>query len=392
MMAFDFVNLTRIIFGEGKLDTVGAVLKSYGFKRVLLVYGGGSIKKNGAYDRLVKSLNEEGILFEELSGIKANPDLSFVVEGLEKLRKTPVDCILAVGGGSVIDVSKSLAVNFYHEGDPYAFNAHTETPKKALPVGVVLTLASAGSESSDSCVISDYKTNRKSGFNSPLNRPLFAIEEPSLTLSAPLFQKTCGIVDMMMHTIERYFYPTGSFTLTDRWALDLIREVRDNALRLMGKPTDPKTHGNLMLLSSLAHDGLTSLGKSGAFSVHPLEHALSAYRPEIAHGAGIAVCFLGWAKYVYTKDLLKFATLARSIFDIKEESDQKASIMGIEAMACFYQTLHMPTTFEELGLGEEDIPALANIATGNGTRVIGRCPQSLDIEDVKAIYRLCLQK
>ena len=390
MMDFDFVNPTRIVFGEGKEKEIGSFLSEYGFRKALLVYGGGSIKKNGLYDVVIKSLQESGVSFFELSGIKANPDVSFVKDGLSLLKKNPVDCVLAIGGGSVIDVAKSIAASYFYDGDPLDFNRHLLLPKKALPIAVILTIASAGSESSDSCVISSYETKFKGGFNSPLVRPILALEDPLLLKTVPFRQRNAGIVDMMMHSMERYFAKSEPFQLADDWALSLIKNVKTIAKSLLINPNDIDALSSLMLDSSLAHDGLTGLGKKQCFVVHPLEHALSGYEPNIIHGEGIAVCYLGWAKYIYQEDLPKFSRFARFVFDINEIHDAKAAIMGIEAMESFYKELHVPTSLRDLGLSSKDIPSLANIATGNGTRVIGCCPRSLTKEDIEAIYRLCL--
>ena len=390
MMDFDFINPTRIVFGEGKEKEVGSLLSNYGYKRALLVYGGGSIKRSGLYDVIVESLKEAKIAFLELSGIKANPDVSFVKEGLSIVRKNPVDVILAIGGGSVIDVAKSVAVSYFYKGDPLDFNRHRLAPSRALPIAVILTIASAGSESSDSCVISSYEEDFKGGFNSPLVRPFLAIEDPVLLKTVPLRQRNAGIVDMMMHSMERFFAKSNPFQLADDWSLSLIKNVKNAAKTLLNDQNNMDALAALMLDSSLAHDGLTSLGKKTCFVVHPLEHALSGYNPHIIHGEGIAVCYLGWSRYVYKQDLAKFSRLARFVFDIKENNDEKAAIMGIEAMEAFYKELQVPCSLKELGLFSKDIPSLTNLATGNGTRVIGCYPQSLNKEDVEKIYNLCL--
>jgi len=390
MMNFDFSLQTRLIFGKGRVNEIGKTLSEYRFKKILFVYGRSSIKRSGLYELIVRCLNEEKIIFHELSGIAANPDVSFVKEGLKIIKKDPVDCILAVGGGSVIDVAKSLAVSYFYNGDPFDFNSHKAAPAKALPVAAILTIASAGSEMSDSCVINNYETKEKSGFNSSLVRPLFAIEDPALLLSVPSKQRNAGIVDMMMHSMERYFAQSAPYQLADSWALGIVKNIKEVALALIDNPNDEGAIEALMLDSSLAHSGLTSIGKKSRFAVHPLEHAMSALKPEITHGEGIAVAYLGWAKYIYREDLPKFARFSRYIFDVFEESDEKAAIMGIASMGRFYRELGVPTSLSRLGLHQEDIPRLAAIATGNGTRVIGCCPRSLNKEDVEAVYRLCL--
>lgn len=392
MNDFEFYSPTRLFFGENSEMRVGEILTAYGFKKVLLVYGTGSIKRSGLYDAVVSQLRKAGIDSCEMGGITPNPTVDFVIEGLRILSEFKAECILAVGGGSVIDVAKSIAVSYFYSGDPFDFNAHKAEPKRALPVGVIVTIASAGSEASDSCVLTDAATHVKSGFNHPLNRPLFAIESPALTFDVPPFQTACGIVDMMMHSLERYFgAESDDNQLADAWALELCKNVIFAGKKAMKAPRDYDARAQLLLASTLSHNGYTALGKERpSFVVHPLEHALSGYNQSIAHGAGIAVCYLGWARYVYKKAISKFARVARVLFNIDEQDDAKAAIMGIEAMRDFYTSLGMPTSLRSVGLAETDLPALVALASGNGTRVIGRCPQSLSQEDIVAVYRLCL--
>jgi alcohol dehydrogenase YqhD (iron-dependent ADH family) len=390
MIDFDFVNPTRIIFGHNSEDKIGDVLKGYGFSKVLLVYGGGSIKKSGLYDHVVSKLQEAGISFCELGGVMPNPDRLFVIKGRDLAKKNGVNAILAIGGGSVIDIAKSIGVSFYYEGDPFDFNLRKATPDKTLPVGVILTIASAGSESSDSCVISDYETKIKQGFNNNIVRPLFAIEDPELTYSVSAYQTAVGVTDIMMHSLERYFGPSDGNQLADEWALDLCRNVMDSGIKSLQNPFDFDARAAMMLDSSLSHDGLTAIGKKTTFVVHPLEHALSGLLPSVTHGAGIAVCYLGWSRYVYKIDPTKFAKLGRRLFNIYEPDDLKAAIMGINAMRDFYISIGMPTSLKEVGIQESNLPELARLASGNGTHVIGCCPQSLNERDIEAVYRLCL--
>jgi alcohol dehydrogenase YqhD (iron-dependent ADH family) len=388
MIDFDFINPTRLIFGHKAEDKVADVLKGYGFSNILLVYGGGSIKRSGLYDKVVSLLDNFGIKHHELSGVTPNPEKSFVLAGLAIAKKEKVDCLLAIGGGSVLDVAKSIAVGYYYDGDPFDFNFGKAKPSKALPVGSILTIASAGSESSDSCVISDPATKIKRGFNNPINRPLFAIEDPELTYTVSPYQTAVGVTDIMMHSLERYFNASDHYQLADDWALSLCKNVMIAGKKALADPNDYDARAALMLDSSLSHDGLTGIGKKTPFVVHPLEHGLSGYKSDVAHGAGIAICYLGWAKYVYKKDPSKFARLARVLFDVKVEDDEKAAIMGINAMSDFYRSIGMPTTLKEVGIVEKDIPLLASLVSGNGTHVIGCCPQSLENKDIEALYRL----
>lgn len=392
MIGFDYVNRTRIIFGKEKENEVGNILSSYGFKRVLVTYGGGSVKKSGLLQKVLESLDEKDIFHVEFGGILPNPIREYSKKGVEIARLNKVDCILAIGGGSVIDVSKSIAASFDYDGDPFDFNLKKVAPSSALPIGVVLTIAAAGSESSTSCVIQDEKTGVKQGFNSDLVRPLFAIENPELTFGVSAYQTACGITDIMMHSLERYFNESGPFELSDEWALALVKNVMAAGITALKNPCDYDARAALMLDSSLSHDGLTSLGKKSVFVVHPLEHAISGYKKEVAHGAGIAVCYLGWAKYWVNKKPEKFAHLAERLFNIHGESTLETAIMGVASFEKFYKSIGMPTSLNELGLSEADIPSLVKIATGNGTRVVGLCPEPLNEKAVDEIYRNCLIK
>ena len=227
MIDFDFVAPTRIVFGKKSEERLGGLLREYGFKRVFLIYGGGSIKRSGLYDKVVSEMSQNGVSFEELSGIRANPTLQSVKDGIEKARKFKPDLLLAVGGGSVIDAAKSIGVGYFYDGDPFDFNLKKAAPEKTLPVGVILTIASAGSEMSNSCVISNDSTSVKQGFNSDLIRPLFAIENPELTYTVSPYQTAAGFSDIMMHSLERFFGESDSLQLSDDWALDLVANVME---------------------------------------------------------------------------------------------------------------------------------------------------------------------
>lgn len=390
MIDFDFRCPTRIVFGRKSEDKIAELLLGYGFHSVLIVYGTGSIKAGGLYSNVISRLDRTGIKHCELSGITPNPDRHFAKMGVEIARKNHVDCLLAIGGGSVIDVAKSIGVGFYYDGDPFEFNLHHVRPTRTLPVGSILTIASAGSESSNSCVISDNANNIKSGFNEDLIRPLFAIEDPELTYSVNTYQTAAGVADIMMHSLERFFNESGPYQLSDDWALDLCKKVMTAGRAALKDRYDYDARASLMICSSLSHDGLTSIGKKSSFVVHPLEHALSGYFPRITHGVGVAVCYLGWARFFAAKYPAKFATLARKLFDISGEDDAKAAIMGIAAMKDFYVSIGLPTSLEELGVEESDLPTLASLATGNGTRVVGCCPEPLDEQAVEAVYASCL--
>lgn len=386
MIDFDFVAPTRVVFGHSAEDRLSELLSEYDVHSVLLVYGGGSIKKSGLYDRVIKQLNLAKATFYEIGGIRANPTKESVFAGIKILKEHPCDLILAVGGGSVIDAAKSMGVGYYYDGDPFDFNLKKAKPNKTIPVGVILTIASAGSEMSNSCVISDDSTGIKLGFNNDLIRPLFALENPELTFTVSSYQTAVGFSDIMMHSLERYFGESDSLQLADEWALDLIRNTMEAGKRVLDKPDDYEARAALMLNSSLSHNGYTGIGKYSPFVVHPLEHALSGYRPDIPHGEGVALLYPAWASYVCEKAPAKFAYLTRRIFNLEAKTELETAIMGVAAMKDFFHSVGMPTSFQEVGITKNDIPSLVRLASGNGTRVIGLYPQSLDEQDIENIY------
>ena len=392
MKGFDLINPTRILFGKGKEREVGSVFAGYGIHKVLIVYGSSRIENSGLLEEITDSLKFSGVDYVCLSGIRPNPTTEKVYEGVALARQNQVEGILAIGGGSPIDTAKSIAVGFYYDGDPFDFNLKKAIPSKALPVGVILTHASAGSESSDSAVIQDDKTGVKSGFNNDINRPLFAIENPELTFGVSAYQTACGVVDSMMHSLERYFNPSEDYQVADDFALAVVKRLLEAGKKAIENPEDYEARGAVMLLSSLSHDGITGIGKKYAFVVHPLEHALSGYAPHITHGAGIALLYPAWARHVVGRDTAKFARLAEYVFNISEQNETKRAIMGIAATESFFASLGMPSSLEDVGLSEKDIPALVKLATGNGTRRIGLAHQSLTEKDVEAIYSSLLRR
>lgn len=395
MNTFEFTLPTKVYFGPGRIDDIGDILNSYGYKTIFLVTGSKSLKKSGAFDRLVGSLTKHNITYILYEGVKPNPDISYVKEGLEKLKTLEkiggkhVDILLACGGGSVMDVAKSIAVNYFYDGDPLDFSKHLAVPTKALPVACIPTIFGSGSEGSDSCVLSSYEDDFKQGFNSPLVRPKFCILDPELTATVPERQLAAGIIDMMMHSMERYF--TGNeFALSDAFAFSVIKNAMNNGLRLFKDKEDKEARASLMADSFFSHNGLTSFGKKFSFIIHPLEHALSALKPEITHGLGVGVVFLGWAKYVYLSQLDKFSTFSHEVFNLTIEDKMESSIMGIKAWENFLKELQAPTSLRELGITGDDINEIVRIATEDGTHVIGQGSLSLKASDVQAIYRLVL--
>lgn len=386
MIDFDFVSPTKIFFGRGKEAKAGEILRSYGAKNVLIVYGSDRVRTSGLLGKVEASILSNGIGYRELNGIRPNPTSDKVREGVALARKEEVDYVLAIGGGSVIDTAKAVSAGFFYDGDPFDFNLKKAIPQKALPIGVVLTISSAGSEASNSCVIQDDSLSIKQGFNSDLVRPQFAIENPELTFSVPPYQTFAGISDIMMHSLERYFDPGDDDELADDWALDLVKSCVKMAKRLQADPSDYQARARIMLNSTLSHNGLTGLGKKFFFVVHPLEHALSGYAPKVTHGAGVALIFPAWAKYTIKQNEAKLAKMGRVVFDINADNDAEAAIISVESIREFFLSIGMPGSLNELGLTKKDIESLANLASGNGTRVIGCYPQSLGKQDIEAIF------
>lgn len=390
MVDFDFVSPTKLFFGRGKEKDVGAIIKSYGYKKVLLHYGSGSIKTSGLYDIVVKSLNDNGISFVEFGGVRVNPTHSMVRAGVYLARQEKVELVLAVGGGSVIDSAKSIASGYYYDGDPFDFNLHIARPKKALPVGVILTIAAAGSELSASCVISNDETKVKSGFNDDLNRPLFAICNPELTYSVDKYQTGCGIVDIISHSFERYFSPSPRKELGDEFALGVIRHVIEVGKKAIDDPKNYDARASLMLASSFSHNGITGLGKKTSMPIHYIAHALSGYNPNIAHGAALSVLMPAWMAYVKDADLDKFAEFGREVFKIHFVDKQESANIGIRELRNFIKEIQMPLTLTQLGITKEDIPHLVEMVTEKGTRAVGHSVRLLNGKDIEALLLSCL--
>lgn len=390
MMDFDFISPTKIYFGTNKEELIGQICAERGYKRVYIVIGQGSVKRSGLLDTVLKSLDENDIKYQILEGVRPNPTIDLCHKGIEEARVFAPNLILAIGGGSVVDTAKNIAVGYFYVGDSFDFNLHKVKPKKALPIGVILTIAAAGSELSTSCVIQDDKTQIKQGFNDDIVRPVFAIENPKLTYSVSKVQTAYGVVDIMMHTLERYFNASSDNEPADGFAEALLRSVVKAAKTVVNNPTDYDARAVLMLMSSLSHNGLTSIGKNGGFFVHPIEHALSGVYPHVAHAAGLAVLFPAWAKYYLNLDVDKFDSLARNVFNLQNKNKVENAKAGINEIEKLFAILGMPKTFKDLGIDNPDIEKMVNIITDNGDRVIKHPKKDLDKEVLTAILKSCL--
>lgn len=377
---------TKLYIGSEE-ERVGEIIKEMGYKNILFVYGKSSIKKSGLYDKVVKSLNDSNINFIEASGVEANPKVEFVREVLAK--NYEIDFILAVGGGSVIDTAKSIAVSYKTGLDPWDFNSKKETPKSALPIGVILTIAAAGSEMSNSCVISNLSIPAKNGFNSDFVRPKFAIMNPINTYTLPKYQTACGIVDIMMHTLERFITPYES-DLADNFCIALLKTVYKFGPIAYNDPENYQARREIMLASSFSHNGLMELARPMCFRAHQFEHVLSAVHDNIAHGAGLSVVWIAYAKYIYKNEIVfeRFLRLAYEVFGIEKTLDKVADCYnGILKLEEFFKSLGMPTRMKDLGVDISELEDLSLKVSWNKTRVIEDVIP-LTYKEMREIYEL----
>ncbi len=366
MENFVFQNETRIVFGKGTERQTGSETRKIG-RRVLLHYGQGSIKRTGLYDRVVSSLKDSGIEFIELSGVVPNPRLSLVKEGIELCRKHEIEAILAVGGGSVIDSAKAIAAGVHYEGDVWDFYEGKATPSSALPVGVVLTIPAAGSESSVGSVITKEEGLLKRALNTPVIRPKFAILNPELTYTLPPYQTACGIADMMAHIMERYFTNTRNVELTDRLCEATLRTIINNSAKVFNDPEDYNARAELMWASTIAHNGLLNTGRVGDWASHQIEHELSGIY-DIAHGAGLAIVFPAWMNYVMQHDVERFAQFASRVWgkEINPFDMEDTARQGIESLKNFFSSIGLPVRLSEAGIPDDRIDEMAEKATLDG--------------------------
>lgn len=360
MNNFTFYSPTLFAFGDGEEKNTGALVRRFGGTKALLVYGGGSVKRNGAYDAVTASLAGAGISYAELSGIQANPRSGKVYEGIELARKEHVDFLLALGGGSVIDTAKAIGFGVGYDGDFWDFFTGKAKIESTLPVGVVLTISAAGSEGSDSCVITHENGNLKWGCpKTDAIRPKFAVLDPRLTCSLPAYQTACGAVDMMAHICERYFSNTPDVALTDRLCEALLKTIVDAAPKALADPNDYAARADLMWAGMLAHNNSCGVGRDQDWASHQIEHELSAFY-DCAHGAGLAVVMPAWMEYVLPHDPMRFARFAVNVLGCEMDfaRPENTAREGIARLRAFFHSLGMPTTFAEIGARAEDIPAM----------------------------------
>lgn len=392
MFNFNYYAPTKVVFGKGTEEKVGELVEAAHCRKVLLHYGSGSVLRSGLLGRIKSSLEEKGISYAELGGVVPNPRLSLVYQGIELCKKEQVDFILAVGGGSVIDSAKAIGYGMANEGDVWDFYEHTRQAKGCLPVGVVLTIAAAGSEMSNSSVITKEEGKVKRGYKSDFCRPVFAIMDPELTMTLPAYQTACGCTDILMHTMERYFTNGGNMELTDAIAEGLMRTVITNALILRDDPKNYDARAEVMWASSLSHNGLTGCGNDGGdFATHGLEHEMGGMF-DVAHGAGLAAVWGSWARYVLASCTPRFYRFARKVMGVADEgTEEEVALKGIEAMEGFYRSIKMPTNMKELGIAptKEQLRTMAHMCSVAAGGKKGSA-KVLREEDMLEIYRMAL--
>ena len=390
MIDFTFENPARIHFGKNALAHLKDEVKRYG-NRILLVYGGGSIKRIGLYDQVMEILNAENAQVWEVSGVQPNPRLSLVYKGIDLCREHDVQLVLAVGGGSAIDTAKVIANGACYDGDAWDLFTGKGNNTEVLPLGTIVTLPAAGSEMSNSSVITREEDQCKCGRNTPLNFPKFSILNPEYTYSLPPYQTACGIVDIMAHMMERYFTQVENVELTDRMTEGALRTMINNAPIVFEKPDDYNARAEIMWTGCLAHNTLFQTGRIGDWASHKIEHELSALY-DIAHGAGLAIVFPAWMKYVLPRGgAKKLAQFATRVFEVPENfgSTEEIAKEGIARLETFYRSIGLTTTLHENGINDQDFDRMAERAVRLAGGTLGFF-LPLKAEDVKAIYQLAL--
>ena len=382
---------TEVVFGKQSEEKVAGLVKKYGGHKVLVHYGGKSAQKSGLLDKICGLLRDGGVDFVCLGGVVPNPRLSLVHQGIDLCRQEGVDFILAIGGGSVIDSSKAIACGVPYDGEVWDFYLGKASPKCYLPVACVLTIPAAGSEMSESSVITNEDGDVKLGYSNQMSRPRFAIMNPVRTFTLPPYQTAAGVTDMIMHTMERYFSHDDDMDLTDAIAEALMRDLMDNVFKVLADPEDYRARAQIMWGGSLAHNDLTGCGLTGDWATHEIEHELSGMF-DVTHGAGLAAIWPSWARYVYKENVSRFVRFAVNVLGVPQDftDPEGTAIKGIEAMERFYHAIGMPINIHEL-IGKEvsdaEIKEMARKCT-RGHKITQGSFKVLGSEDIEAIYRM----
>ena len=391
MRDFNYYAPTEVVFGKQSEEQVAHLVKKYGGSKVLVHYGGQSAKRSGLLDKICNLLQEEGIDYVMLGGVVPNPRLSLAQQGIELCRKESVDFILAVGGGSVIDSSKCIAYGVGFEGNVWDIYLGKATPTTMLPVAAVLTIPAAGSEMSESSVITNEDGDVELGYSNNLSRPKFAIMNPERTFTLPPYQTAAGVTDMMMHTMERYFTKDDDMDLTTDLAEAALRSMKNAIFAVLKNPENYRYRAQIMWGGSLMHNGLTGCGVSDDWATHQLEHELSGMF-DVTHGAGLAAVWPSWARYVMYENLSRFVRFAVNVMDVPNDftDPETTALKGIEAMERFYHAIGMPINIKEL-IGREitdgEIKEMVRKCSRGNTHTCG-CLKVLKAEDMEAIYQM----
>lgn len=391
MQSFQYYIKTNVVFGEGSVCRTAELVKKHGGSRVLVVYGGGSAKRSGLLDRVFALLDEALLPYDSIGGVQPNPRVELAREGVKRAAEFRADLILAVGGGSVIDTAKAIAHGAANpETDIWEFWKRRAVPTHSTPVGVILTIPASGSETSDSAVLTNEQECEKRGLNTDLNRPAFAILDPKLAMTLPTRQLSCGVTDILMHTLDRYFTPADDNELTDELAEALLRVVIRNGPKVVENENDLHAMSEIMWCGSVSHNGLTGLGAPREFTTHQLGHALSE-KFDAIHGETLSAMWGSWARYVWEMKPARFARFARNVWDVDDVDADEAAMLGIEATENFFRSLHMPVSLGELkdvGVqSEEGLQELALRCSYQKTRTIGSF-RVLGYDEMLEIYRL----
>ena len=390
MENFNFCAPTYFAFGKNSEDNAGKLVKKFGGSKVLIHYGSESVKKSGLLARVINSLKSENIPFIELGGVVPNPRSGKVYEGIKICKDEDIDYILAVGGGSVIDSAKAIAIGALYEGDFWDYYGTDKEITKALPIGTVLTIAAAGSEGSTGSVITHEEGNFKRSAGGELLRPKFSILNPELTCTLPEYQTACGITDMMAHVCERYFTNTENVEITDRLCEGILKAIIEESPKVMKNPNDYEARANIMWAGMVAHNNVCGVGREQDWSSHRIEHELSGLY-DVAHGAGLAIVMPSWMEYVVKHDINRFVKFATRVWEceLHEENLELTALEGIKSFRKFLKQIGMPSNFKDIDAKEEDIKLLvAKLGLGkDGT--LGSFVK-LREEDIEKIYKLCL--
>ena len=389
MQNFEYCNKTKIIFGKGTENQIGGETAKYA-KRVLLHHSGGSTVRSGLIDRVKESLKSAGVQWEELTGVLPNPRLSLVNKGIEIVKKEKLEFILAVGGGSAIDSAKAIAVGAVNEGDVWDFYDRKRSTDKALPIGTIVTIPAAGSESSISSVITNEAGPWKRGINLACIRPAFSIMNPELTYTLPPYQTACGITDMMAHIMERYFTKEPNVELTDELCEGALRTIIRNARKIFsGGEKDYAARAEIMWAGALAHNGLLDTGRIGDWASHALDHELSALF-DLAHGAGLAILFPAWIKFNIKEDTPRLARFAAKVWGVDGAfyDYEQAALEGVFRMENFFRSIGMPVRFKDANIDPARIGEMAKRAVHFGP--VGNY-RKIDEQAAEAIYRLAAE-